>query len=325
LKALVILLLVARGEANDPTTRGAARAARELLGSNVEVSVREVDSPGSDVHALELGKASDATAVIEVTWESPEHRQARIHFHLEPHRGWNDRVIMFASGDDPAERGRTVGLAVASMLPGSMREKEPASATPEPTTEARPETDRGPAAVAGAPSGPHRWQGSIDAMGAASLGLAGEAPGWGGSVGGRWYLSHPWGIRIGLSARTAHIDVASAELLHVHVAAGVVWLPLSPTAKSPFELGARAGLLAIRESMRHDDADDPESITASRWLPGAEAAFEVSWLFRPQAAVGAAAGAELAFGGTDVTLHQRRVATLPPTRLLFELGVRTSF
>jgi hypothetical protein len=100
---------------------------------------------------------------------------------------------------------------------------------------------------------------------------------------------------------------------------------MAATPDRPFELGARLDALALRERLTHFDSDDPEPVDLARWLPGADAAIEGTWLFNPTAGLVAAFATEVAFGETDVTIHYARVATLPPLRLVFQAGVRASF
>jgi hypothetical protein len=318
LSPVVILLIVARGEAADPTTQGAVRATHELLGDDLQVEVREVDAPLADDLALELGNRLGAGAVIELSWDSREHARARIHFHVEPRPGWNDRVIGFMAGDDPSERGRTVGFAIASMLPAPAGEVPlRAHAPPRPTFE------REPTAVP--PEREHRWMGAIDAVGAAAIGIGGESPGWGGAASARWYFAHPLALRVGLSARAGEIDPAQATTLQAHASLGLVWMVLAGSAQRPFELGVRLDALAMRERLTHFDSDDTEPVDLARWIPGADAAIEGCWLFNSGAGLVAAVSGEVAFGKTDVTLHYQRVATVPPLRIVLQTGVRARF
>jgi hypothetical protein len=113
--------------------------------------------------------------------------------------------------------------------------------------------------------------------------------------------------------------------LHLHAAAGIAWLAVASTPTRPFELGVRVDALAMRERLTHFDSDDTEPVDLARWIPGADAAIEGTWLFNPAAGLVAAAGTEVAFGKTDVTLHYARVATVPPVRLVLQAGVRASF
>jgi hypothetical protein len=81
----------------------------------------------------------------------------------------------------------------------------------------------------------------------------------------------------------------------------------------------------MREQLTHFDSDDVDPVSGMRWLPGADAALEGSWLFSPNAGFLGSFGAELAFGRTDVTLHQETVTSIPPVRLVLQAGVRATF
>src|SRR5439155_20803878 len=106
-------------------------------------------------------------------WDSAEHRQAYVRFHVEPRHGWNDRVIGFATGDDLAERGRTIGFAVASMLPareGASESRAASRSAPSSASEPGTTSDtRRPAS----PGDVHRWLGSIDVLGSTAMGIQG--------------------------------------------------------------------------------------------------------------------------------------------------------
>jgi hypothetical protein len=157
------------------------------------------------------------------------------------------------------------------------------------------------------------------------MGVNGDAGGWGGSLSGRWYFVAPLAVRLGASARAGQVTPAQSTSLLVHAAAGLAWVPFPATRTNSFEFGARIDALLMREQLTHFDSDDAEPVTAMRWLPGADAAIEGSWLFSPNAGFLGSFGAELAFGSTDVTLMLEKVATMPPLRLVLQVGVRATF
>jgi hypothetical protein len=121
------------------------------------------------------------------------------------------------------------------------------------------------------------------------------------------------------------VTPAQSTSLLIHAAAGLAWVPLVATRTTPLELGFRLDALLMREQLTHFDSDDVEAVTAMRWLPGADAALEAIWLFSPSAGFLGSFGAEVAFGRTDVTLHQERVTSIPPVRLILQAGVRATF
>ena len=322
MSAILVVILVAAGEANHPATLGAAGAARELLGAELDVEVRELDVLPNDDRALSLGGALHAAGVVELSWDSPEHRQARIRFHLEPRPGFSDRVIVFQDRDDVAERGRTVGYAIASMITSPAGAPNRALTPP-----ARAEVNLPPVRPAARVESAAKTRplGAVDVVAAGAMGVEGPAAGWGGSLSGRWYFVAPWAARLGASARAGQVTPAQSTSLLLHAAAGIAWVPFAATRTTPFEFGARVDALLMREQLTHFDADDVEPVTQMRWLPGADAALEASWLFSPNAGFLGAFGAELAFGRTDVTLHQQRVTSIPPLRLVLQVGVRATF
>jgi hypothetical protein len=83
--------------------------------------------------------------------------------------------------------------------------------------------------------------------------------------------------------------------------------------------------LVLHEELSHFSTDDTVPDRQSRWLPGADAALEGTWLFAPTAGLTGAMGAELAFGETAVTVHHVPTATVPAVRLVWQLGVRAGF
>ena len=62
-----------------------------------------------------------------------------------------------------------------------------------------------------------------------------------------------------------------------------------------------------------------------RLVPGALVLAEGQWALSPQLALVLAAGAEIAFGTTEVFVRQQRVAELVPVRLAIEGGLVARF
>jgi hypothetical protein len=324
MSTLLVVILVGAGETSHPATVGAANAARELLGADRNVEVREMEGGPTDERALSLGAALHASALVEIAWDTPEHRQVKIRVHLDKRPGWSDRHIVFDEGDDLAERGRTVGYAVASMMTAPA--EEPARPPPAP---AHPEGNVFPGAgIAPTESGARgRARGAIDAVASGAMGVPGSGGGFGGSLSGRWFFATPFAVRIAASARAGQVTPAQSTSLLLHAAGGVAWVPFAASRTTPFEFGARIDALVMREQLTHFDSDDADSgpVTAMRWLLGADAAVEAGWLFSPNAGFLGSFGAEVAFGRTDVTLHQEIVTTISPLRLVLQGGVRATF
>jgi hypothetical protein len=324
MSALLVVILVATGEASHPATLGAAGAAREVLSPDLEVAVREMEVVPDDERALAWGTSLHAAAVVELAWDFSSHRQVRIRFHLDRRPGFNDRVILFDEADDVVERGRTIGYAIASMMTApapSAEATRPAASPPRPETNPLPVRPF----FRAEPATRTRARGAVDVAAAGAVGIAGSAGGWGGTLSGRWYFIAPMAIRVGASARGGQVTVAQATSLLMHAAAGVAWVPFPATRATPFDLGIRVDALLLREQLTHFSDDDPEPVHTARWLPGADAAVEGSWLFSPNAGFLGSFGVELAFGRTDVTLERAWVTTIPPVRLVLQAGVRATF
>jgi hypothetical protein len=117
--AATLIVLVAAGEAADATTRAMARATREALGPVAHVIVRETAGEPGDADVAAVEHSDNPDAVVELSWigvRESRHRQASVRMHLRTGR-WVDRWITFRPTDADGERGRTVGFAIASILP----------------------------------------------------------------------------------------------------------------------------------------------------------------------------------------------------------------
>jgi hypothetical protein len=310
----LILLLVTQGEANDESTQGAVRASYEIFGSNVEVRVREIEHVPDDELALALGSAMHASATIELSWDR-EHRVATLRYHLASEEGYRVRSIGFGANDDPRERGRTIGFAVASMIPPVVEGAGSVSAPPQAHAEGSV-----------APPFPiRRFLGGLEVTGVAATGIGGNAGAEGGSVGLRWFPTRSIGVRAAGSIRAGEVTVAQAGSRFMYGGLGVVALPWPSTPARPWELGARVDALVMREELSHFSSDDIVPDRQSRWLPGADAAVEATWFFASAAGLTGAMGLEVALGETAVAMHHVQVATIPPVRLVWQLGVRAGF
>ncbi|MGH7436302.1 MAG: hypothetical protein ACRENE_11575, partial [Polyangiaceae bacterium] len=114
----VLVILVGAGEASDPTTAAMDRATRAALTDPTTVEVRESRaSTPSDDEALAIGRLAHPMAIVELRWTEPTHRKAILRVHLTEESRWVARTIPFRASDAYAERGRTLGFAIASMLP----------------------------------------------------------------------------------------------------------------------------------------------------------------------------------------------------------------
>jgi hypothetical protein len=127
-----------------------------------------------------------------------------------------------------------------------------------------------------------------------------------------------------MSLRAGEVAPAQATSRVIVGGAGLAWQPWLD-APHRWAVGARIDALVVHHDLGHLSADDPDVAHLSRFLPGLDLAVEGAFRFSDRAAFVVAAGTEIALGTTEVRVHDRLVASLPPARLLGELGLRVSF
>jgi len=150
--AVTLIVLVAAGAAGDPTTVAMKGATRDALGGAL-VEVREARGAAPDDDAaLATETSAHADAVVELGWTDPRHRQATLRVHIASAGRWIERVIAFRPSDAPTEKGRTLGFAVASMLPDAAADHAATGGTPIGAGSATPPSSSPAASATPAPS-----------------------------------------------------------------------------------------------------------------------------------------------------------------------------
>jgi hypothetical protein len=114
---VTLIVLVAAGSGSDPTTHTMAATTRDALGPSAHVVVRETRSEPIDAEALAVEQSDRASAVVELSWGDSRHKQANLRMHVARTGRWIDRSIAFRPSDADSERWRTIGFAIASILP----------------------------------------------------------------------------------------------------------------------------------------------------------------------------------------------------------------
>lgn len=333
--ALVVLVLVGAHDGGEAATAAIRRAMVDALRDRAEVVIRSVDRLPTDDQALDEARDAHAAVLAEVGWSDEPQAQASVHVHIAGMGGWLDRRIGFSASDAPAERGRTVGFAIASVMPEATAGGAAPSPTPPtpapliPPPSAVQEEPRAPP-PAEAPKPPPAAPGAVpsfqrEAIGAVDLSLVGAwggaADGGGVEIGGerRW---RSVSARAALQWRTGDITAAQVRTLMLSFAPGIAWRPIEPTESTPFGVGLRAGYLIVREQLTRpiDGASPP-----ARWQSGAQALVEGVWQFARGALAVVAIGGETTFGTLDVVVGGRTVTSIEPLRLLAEGGIRARF
>ncbi len=143
LAAVSVLVIVSSGEPSDGSTPAMEQALRGALGRDVQVAVRSTAEIASDESLVAAANNEHAGLLVVVVWsDRPRRATLRI---VKPSDGrWTDREIRFDSGDAATERGRTVGFALASMVPDEALAPPPA-APPPPAPPPTPASMRSPA------------------------------------------------------------------------------------------------------------------------------------------------------------------------------------
>jgi hypothetical protein len=316
--ASTVVVVVAAGVADDSADT-MDRALRSVLGPDATVTVRRA-LPTDDERTLgSLLDESGASLVGVVSVEGDS--RARLHFRRRGEAQWVDRELRFEAEDAAAERGRTIGYALASGVPADSAPSPTPPSTPTPPPKegaSRVEADERRRDV----DVTRRF--ALDLVGAVASAVGGYGGGGGGAVGGRLALGRSLGIRVALGARAGEVAPAQASSRTYLVAGGVTWQTWTD-AERTLGVGARLDVAALGEEVAHLSADDPAPDRRLRIVPGGDLAAEGTWRFARDAAFVGALGSEVALGETDVFVKRRQVGSLVPVRILGELGFRVTF
>jgi hypothetical protein len=308
--ALVILVFVDAHDAATPLPAALARAAEEALGSAASVAIRSAASDTPPAALVEAGRVEHATAVARITWVDERRLEARLDVVTVDGGQPRNSTITFAASDPLAERGRAIGLVLAALL---APEKE---ARLEQQREAR--AGATPAAtVASIPAPPPAVvrRLALDASAEGGFAIGGAGSGAGGAIGLRWQPGPRIGWRVGLQGRFGDLHGAQATVTDLAAAAGMIVYLLPPADERRFALAL----------LTHLSSDDPDPVRAGHLLPGASLLVEGELAIGPAVALLLAAGPEVAFGRTDVFVHQQKVDDLAPLRVVVAGGLVARF
>ena len=314
----VLAILVTTGEAHGPVSAALFSAASEVMGTSDAVAL--VEAPVlSDAEALRVERASSARAIVQLGWHDPEHLRAWLRLHAARTDRWIDREIVFSSTDTPAERGRTLGFAIASMLPegdptlAPPTAEAPRAPTPAPTTMTMATTTE-------------RYAASLACL--AGEGLGGPASGLGADATLERFVSPRVSLGLTVAARFGRIaDIDAREVTSSGGLGAALW-PVAPTATRRLGVALRGDALLLYHAISHADLDG-----ATAWkgqaLPGADLKVEGLWRVSDTLDLLLGAGTEIAFGTIDVTVAAAPPAGgsahIPVLRAVAEGGLRARF
>jgi hypothetical protein len=132
---VTLVIVLAAGEAASPTASAMAQGARDAF-TGVVAEVQESPTVPTDADALAVEGQSHPDAVAELIWHDVDRRHATLRVHLRQSRRWIERSFVFGASDPAFERGRTLGFAVASILPELATRPPGGSTAPTTTTPA---------------------------------------------------------------------------------------------------------------------------------------------------------------------------------------------
>jgi len=316
--ALVILVFVDAHDAATPLPGALARAAEVALGADASVSIRTLANDLPAAALADAGRAEHATAVARITWANEQRLEARLDV-VTDGGALRNATIAFTASDPLAERGRAIGLVLAALVaPENQARRDRATAAPVDVTPL--------ATVVSAPAAPQPARRfALDAAAQGGFAIGGAGSGAGGAIGLRWQPRARFGLRVGLHARFGEVGSAQAAAIDVAAGAGVILFLVPPSEERRTALALRADALLLYQSLSHLSSDDVEAVRGARLLPGARAVIEGQLAVSPTLSLILGAGPEVAFGTTDVFVHQEKVTELPPLRLVVEGGLVARF
>ena len=334
--ALVLLFLVTPGESDAPVTLAMRQAAIQVLGSATAVVIREAPEGLSDDGAIQQGDALHAIVVVRLSWLSQGYLRAQLRLHLAATSGWISREVGFEPQDAPPERGRALGYSVAAVVAGDAASRDRSFGSTPPryrtasflaTPGQRPAdgdaTGAGDADALDAtalPDGrsPRGRFFFLDAVGATSTGSGGT----GGQARLGWSMASRFSVMLGGGGRVGTLSNAHASASHLYLTLGAGFQLISFWR---IAFAGRGEAVLVRQSLSHFSDDDAVPVRLGRWLPGFRPQMEMS--IRPSrlAALIVSGGWELTAGATDVYVRGAKVATIPASRLVAEVGLRVQF
>jgi hypothetical protein len=331
---LTVVILVAAGGAGEPTTLAIERAANEALGRSARVVVRESMGAPTDGEALAFGAAGEG-ATVEVTWADGAHRLAMLRVHLAGRGRWMDRAIGFGPADADAERGRTIGFALAAMLPEPATNAAPPPPAPVPTPAPPPPRPEPVVPVVSlappfaenesAAHAPARPRCSLDVFGLGATGLGADVQSAGGGAAFEALVLPALSLRVGGAVRGGSLGGAQAYALTLLASAGIALRPWGGTPSRAFGAALRADYVVMSQSVTHYASNGSDLSTRERPLSGIDVLIETEWRLAPQVDFLAGLGVEEMMAKTYVDLNGARVATLPALSAIAEAGLRFRF
>lgn len=309
--SLTVVVILVTGDPGDGSTPSLDRALRSAMGDRAEVAIHVVDD-----HVT----AEGSTFVARLEWSDHE-RRAVLRTSDGAHSA--EREIRFDASDAPAERGRTLGFALASMVPDELlKEPPPPPERPSPPPPTTPPVVGRTSETEPAPVPKRAPRFSIELLGQGAVGVGGTASGLGGTAGARWLLPHGFFARLAFGLRVGEIPSAQATSQVLLPSIGAGWsIPVSEA----FRIGGRVDAILMHQYVSHFSADDPEPDGRGRFLPAGAARVEGSFRVAESTTLSLAFGPEIALGTTHLYVENVETTPIPPLRFVGEVGISVAF
>ncbi len=329
---IVLLIAVATTPDAAAVANVAAASCLQALPAGTRTVVRTMAALPDDAELGAAAASAGATATVVVTWRDAAQLvsdvRVRATWSVDDKRRQTERTVVFSARDLPAERGRALGLVIASIL-----------------TEA---WGGAPGGTSAAPGGAHQRPAAVvDAETPLALGAAGAATQFlrwgvdmsvitavdaqedfddtiGGLIGFRRAFDARWALRLGVGFRVADLDGAAATARTTLVALGIAWTSPGFTAGRGLGLAARADLLGAHETLQRARVDD-DIEDVGHWTVGADLVGDLGLGLSSGTSLLLGAGLEGFLSGESLTAPGRIPATIPRGRVIFELGVLSRF
>ncbi len=325
---IVLLIAVATTPDGAVTANEAAAACVHALPEGTRTVVRTVAAPPDDAEVAAAAVAAGATATVVVTWRDADGLVSEVRVRAAAAGGTptqTERTVVFSARDLPAERGRALGLVIASILTETWGRGPDAAGPPRPSAEAvdaEVPSALAAAPLAGAPSLP-RWGLDMSVITAVDAQEDFDDT-IGGLIGLRRALSPRWALRLGVGFRVADLDGAAATARTTLGSLGIVWTSPGFTEGRRLGFAARADLLGVHETIERARVDDDDEISG-HWTVGADLVGQMGLGLSAGTSLLVGAGLEGFLSGESLTAPGRAPAMIPRGRVIFELGVLSRF
>ena len=328
---IVLLIAVATTPDGIAAANEAAAACLQALPSGAKTVLRTVPKAPDDADVSAAAAAAGATATVVVTWRDADHLVSDVRVRSTSPDGivrQTERNVVFSARDQPVERGRALGLVIASILDedwtAGARTASQAPSCPSVSGAERSirRFPRRSAERTDCPRGRRhvgRWRrASSRRSTAGGLRRRHRRP-----RRGTRSLTPRWALRAGLGFRVADLDGANATARTTMGSLGAVWASQGFAEGRRVGFAVRADLLGVREVIKRDD-DDDQGI-AGHWTIGADLVGQLGLGLSSWTSLLFSAGLEGFVGGENLAAAGQPPVTIPRGRVIFELGVLSRF